>query len=144
MSVEQPAQRSSRREFVEATHTSVVIAGVVLAVGGWSGLIWVITNALPTVPNRWAFYALLQIALTGMALPFVRFLNKRFAQGGGLYITPGVMVRQATWVGLFGTTCAWLRIPRLLSAPLIGLLALALIAIEFLLRLRENVRLSSR
>jgi hypothetical protein len=136
-STEQPMPR---REFVEATHASVVVAGVVLAVGGWSGLAWVVTNTLPTVPNRWAFYALLQIALTGTALPFVRFLTRRFARGRGLFVPPGVLVRQATWVGLFGTTCAWLRIPRLLSIPLVILLALALIAIEFLLRMRERMQ----
>lgn len=137
---EQTQGRASRRAYVEATHTSVVLAGVALAVGGWSGLVWLVTNTLPTVSNRWAFYALVQIALTGTALPFVRFLHKRFSRAGGLYVTPGVLVRQATWVGLFVTTCVWLRIPRLLSVPLVILIALALAAIEFLLRARERMQ----
>lgn len=139
---EQSERRATRREFVEATHTSVVVAGVLLAVGGWSGLVWLVANTLPTVPNRWAFYALLQIALTGTALPFVRFLNRRFARSRGLFIPPGVLVRQATWVGLYGTICAWLRIPRLLSIPLAVLLALAFVMIEFLLRLRERIQVN--
>ncbi len=131
---------SPRREHVEAAHLSVVIAGVVLAIGAWPGLIWLVTNQLPTVPNRWAFYVLLQIALTGTALPFVRFLHQRFSRDYALYVAPGVMVRQAIWVGLFGTTCAWLRIPRLLSFPLAIVLLLALVVIESLLRLRERVQ----
>ena len=139
-STQQIERRTLNRRHIEAAHASVVMAGVLLAVGGWSGLAWLVTNKLPTVPNRWSFYALLHVALTGTALPFVRYLNKRFARGGGLFIRPGILVRQATWVGLFGTTCAWLRIPRLLSIPLTILLALALIVIEGLLRLRERIQ----
>jgi hypothetical protein len=130
----------SQRDSAETAHTSAVVAGVIMAVGGWSGLIWLLANALPTVPNRWAMYALLQIALTGTAIPFVRFLHQRFSRGGGLFVPPGVLVRQATWVGLFGTTCAWLRIPRLLSIPTALVIALALVIIESLLRLRERTQ----
>lgn len=129
-----------RREAVEADHASVTVAGAILAVGGWSGLLWVVLNTLPTVPNRWSFYALLFAALAGSALPFIRLLHKRFSRAGGLFITPGVMVREALWVGMFGTLCAWLRIPRLLSVPLVVGIALAFIAIELLLRLRERTQ----
>src|SRR5690606_21110406 len=94
------------RETVEAEHASVAVAGAILAVGGWSGLLWVVLNTLPTVPNRWSFYALLFAALAGTALPFIRLLHRRFSREGGLHISPGVMVRQALWVGLFGTVCA--------------------------------------
>ena len=130
----------TRRQLVEANHLSVVLAGVLLAVGGWSGLIWLVTHQLPTVPNRWAFYALLQVALTGTALPFVRLLSRRFGRDGGLHITANVLVRRALMVGLFGTTCAWLRIPRLLSFPLALILALSFLAVEALLRIRERTR----
>jgi len=129
-----------RRAYVEATHTSVAIAGVILAVGGWSGLIWLVTHTLPTVPNRWAFYALLQIAVTGTALPLVRLLHQRFSRREGMFIGPAVLVRQATWVGLFVTTCVWLRIPRLLSMPLALVIAFALVVVEALLRLRERTQ----
>jgi hypothetical protein len=132
--------RLPRRAEVEASHLSVVAAGVVLAVGGWSGLIWLIGNQLPTVPNRWAFYVLLQIALTGTALPFVRLLHQRFSRARALHVTATILVRQAVWVGLFGTTCAWLRIPRLLSVPMALVLILALVVIESLLRLRERMQ----
>jgi cobalamin synthase len=135
-----PSKRTLTREGVEAAHISVVVAGAVLAVGGWSGLLWLVTNALPTVPNRWAFYALLQVAVTGTALPFVRLLHQRFSRQGGLFIRVGVLVRQATWVGLFVTTCVWLRIPRLLSVPLAVVVALGLAVIEVLLRLRERTQ----
>ncbi len=137
---EKAQARRARRQYVEATHASVVVAGVLLAAGGWIALAWLITNELPTVPNRWMFFALLQIALTGTALPLVRFLNQRFGRQRGLFVEPGVLVRQATWIGLLGTSCAWLRIPRLLSFPLVVVLALALVGIEALLRLRERMQ----
>lgn len=126
---------------VDSEHISVATAGAILAVVGWSGVAWLVwlSGRLPTVPNRWVFYILLQIALTGTALPFVRLLHRRFSRQRALYVRSGVMVRQAIWVGLFGTTCAWLRIPRLLSGPMAIVIALALIAIESLLRLRERM-----
>jgi hypothetical protein len=120
--------------------SSVILAGGLLAVAGWSALIWLILNTLPTVPNRWMFFALLQIALTGTAIPVVAMLNRRFNRRKGAYVGAGVLIRQASWIGLFGTTCAWLRVPRLLSFPLALVLAVALFAIEGLLRLRERAR----
>jgi hypothetical protein len=41
-------------------------------------------------------------------------------------------------VGLFGTACAWLRVPRVLSWSVAFFLALSLVAIEAFLRLRER------
>ena len=139
-STEKTQTRHARRQYVEATHASVVVAGILMAAGGWSGLIWLITNRLPTVPNRWLFFALCQIALTGTSLPLVRYLNQRFSRQRGLFIEPGVLVRQATWIGLLGTSFAWLLIPRLLSIPLVLVLIFALIGIEILLRIRERTQ----
>lgn len=136
----QDASIQERREEAAAEHASTVVAGAILAVGGWAGLLWLLLNTLPTVPNRWTFYALLQIALTGTALPVIRLLHRRFSRGGGLYVSWRVMVRQAVWVGLYGTLIAWLRIPRLLTTPLIAGVALALVTVELLLRLRERTQ----
>ena len=81
-------------------------------------LVWLIFNTLPTVPNRWVFFLLLQVALTGSALPFVHYLHQRFDRPGSTPLGYIVLVRQSIWVGLFGVICMWLRIPRLLSIPL--------------------------
>jgi hypothetical protein len=130
----------AQQKQARSSQISVILTGGVLAVAGWSALIWLITNTLPTVPNRWTFFALLQITLTGTAIPVVAMLNRRFNRRKGVYAGAGVLIRQASWIGLFGTTCAWLRIPRLLSFPLALVLAVALFAIEALLRLRERAR----
>lgn len=136
-----PTGRTKRRQFIEATHASVVFAGVLLAVGGWAGLVWLVVNRYPTVINRWMFFALLHVALTGTALPFVRYLNKRFARPEAPPAPPGVLMRQATWVGIFGALCIWLRISRLLSWPMAIGLVMAVTAIEVLIRLRESAQL---
>ena len=124
----------------EPRYPSVIAAGLALSVVGWAGLFWIVLNTLPTIPNRWLFFAFLQLALTGLALPFVRYLHQRFAPRAGTANNTVVLVRQSVWVGLFGALCVWLRIPRLLSAPLVLILLAALIVIEFLFRLRERMQ----
>jgi hypothetical protein len=52
--------------------------------------------------------------------------------------TSGVIMRQSLWVGVYGATLAWLQIGRVLTLALAVLLALGLIVIEWLLRLRER------
>ena len=129
-----------RRAEVDSIHTSVAVAGAILAVASWSGLLWLVANRLPTVPNRWAFYALLHIALTGTALPVLRLLHRRFSRQQGLYVRSGVLMRQARWIGFYGTLCVWLRIPRLLSFAVALLIAAGILTIEALLRLRERTQ----
>ena len=124
-------------------YTGVLIAGLLLAGSGWSGLLFLLINSLPTVGMRWAFFALFYVALSGTTLPFARYLNERFRRSGALSVPSSVLVRQANWVGLFGTACAWLRVPRVLSWPIAIFLALSLIAIETFLRLRERSQLQA-
>jgi hypothetical protein len=125
---------------VESAQASAVAGGVMLAAIGWTALIWLIFNSLPTVPNRWLFFLLFQVALTGTALPFVRYLHQRFDKPGSTPLGYIVLVRQSLWVGLFGVACLWLRIPRLLSIPLALVLLAALVTVEFLLRQRERAQ----
>lgn len=119
-------------------YTGVLIAGLLLAGIGWSGLLYLFANALPTVGMRWVFFALLYTALSGTALPFARYLNERYRRKDAPPVSPSVLVRQASWFGLFGTACAWLRVPRVLSWPVAFFLALSLAVIETFLRLRER------
>lgn len=142
MTTRTPNAKTAQQALAEAraTQSSVVVAGALLAVVGWPGLIWLMTRTLPTVPNRWAFYALLFIALTGSALPVVRLIHRRFSQQQGLFVPTGVLIREAVWLGMLGATLAWLRIPRLLSVPIALVLVLAMIAIEVLLRIRERTQ----
>jgi hypothetical protein len=118
-------------------HVGVLIAALALSVGGWLGVYYLVTNMLPRVGPRWAFFMMLFMAITGTVLPFVRYLNVRFTPIYDELPPGGVLVRQSIWVGLFVVTCAWLQIPRVLTLPIAFFLALAFIVIEIFLRSRE-------
>ena len=121
-------------------HGPVLVAAALLAGIGWIGLIVVVITMIPTLFPRWLFFALWLTALTGTAVPFVRLLHRRFAASGASPTPGGVILRQALWVGIFGATCAWLQIGRVLSLPVALLLAVGLAAIEWFLRARDRSR----
>jgi hypothetical protein len=119
------------------THTGIVMAAILMAVVGWGGLWLLITTTLPTAFPRWLFFVFLYLAVTGTVLPFVRFLNLRFAHADSLP-SSGVILRQSVWVGLFVAACAWLQIPRVLNPVIAVFLAISLVVIEVFLRVREQ------
>lgn len=131
MSDYQPSHSSG----VAPDQAGLIVAAMVMAVTGWVGLWLLITTTLPTAFPRWLFFVFLYLAVTGTVLPFVRFLNARFARSGP---TTGVVLRQSIWVGLFVVACAWLQIPRVLNPVIALILALSLVVIEWFLHLREG------
>jgi hypothetical protein len=121
-------------------HGPVLAAAALLAGAGWIGLAVLVITTIPTSFPLWLFFALGLTAITGTAVPFVRLLNRRFARAGSPPVPGNVILRQSVWVGVFGTTCAWLQIGRVLSLPVAFLLAVGLIAIEWFLRARDRSR----
>ena len=118
-------------------HVGAIIAGILMFLIGWGGLYLLLTTTLPRVGPRWIFFVLLQIAVTGTVLPFVRYLNTRFTSVNDPLPPGGVLVRQSIWVGLFVVTCAWLQMPRVLNAPIAFFVAMAFVIVEVFLRSRE-------
>lgn len=120
----------------------ITLAAFGLSLLGWGGLAALVLTTDPrTGPLPiWAFFTLWPMALTGLALPFVRYLNRRF---GDSTVTGGVVVRQAFWVGVFGTACAWLLRAGLFGSGPVLLMALGLAGIEAFLRLRERAQAST-
>ncbi len=111
-----------------------------MAAIGWGGLALLIFyyEIPPLVWARWGFFALSVMALTGTALPIVYFLNRRFLSNPPA--EPYVIVRQAIWVGVYGGTLAWLQLGHLVTLGVWMGLAGGLIAVEYLIRLRERAR----
>jgi hypothetical protein len=113
-----------------------ILAALILMLAGWGGLYAVVNYTQPSGGTRWLFFFTGVLALTGTALPFTAYLNRRFPS------TPpasaAVIVRQAIWIGIFLPTLAWLRIGRVLTPSLALLLAAGLILIEWLLRMGER------
>ncbi|MEA3327078.1 MAG: hypothetical protein U9R53_07180 [Chloroflexota bacterium] len=111
---------------------------VVLSILGLGGLLFVIRGTLPTLGPRWFFFFLGVLGLTGLSLPLVFFLNKRFPSDPP--VEGMVILRQALWVGVFGSTITWLQLGRVLTGGLALILAGVFVLIEFLLRLFERSR----
>ncbi len=111
---------------------------VVLTLIGWVGVILLIQHALPTLGPRWLFFFLGVLALTGPAIPVTYYLNKRFPSDPP--VEGMVIVRQALWVGVLGSTIAWLQLGRVLTPALALIMAGVFVLIEFLLRLFERSR----
>jgi hypothetical protein len=111
---------------------------VILFISGWGGLAILLTSTEPTVWPRWGFYVLWTLALTGTAMPITWFLNLRFPSEppAGEF----VIVRQALWFGVYGSTLAWLQLGHIFTVWYALGLAGGLVAIEYLIRLRERSR----
>jgi hypothetical protein len=100
------------------------------------GIAWLVLYTLPTVGPRWLFFFCWFMALTGISLPVIAFLNRRFS--GTPPASQSVILRQATWIGLYGCVLAWLQIGRVVTFPLALWIAAGLGLVEWLLRLRER------
>ncbi|MES0359912.1 MAG: hypothetical protein ABUK20_03280 [Anaerolineales bacterium] len=111
-------------------------AAIILAILGWGGLYFLLNLTIPTVGPRWLFFFLSVLALTGTTLPVIAFLNQRFPTNPP--VNTGVIVREAIWVGIYFPMLAWLQLGQVLTPALSLLLAVGLLAIEVLLRLRER------
>jgi heme/copper-type cytochrome/quinol oxidase subunit 4 len=111
---------------------------IILTIIGWGGLLVVVRSTLPTLGPRWLFFFLGVLALTGPALPIIYFLNLRFPSDPP--VQEMVILRQALWVGVFGSTVAWLQLGRVLTMGLALILAGVFVLMEFLLRLFERSR----
>lgn len=107
-----------------------------LAAIGWLGLRYIVWETQPFLSSRWLFYFLLMLALSGTAMPVTYFLNRRFPSDPP--VEGGVIVREAMWVGVFGSLLAWLQQGRVLTSGLAVVLAVGLVVVEFLLRLGEG------
>lgn len=103
---------------------------------GTGGLALLLKYTEPNGGTRWAFFFCGVLALTGIALPVMSYLNKRFSSTPAA--GPAVVVRQALWVGIYFPTLVWLLIGGVLNLFIALLLALGFILIEWLLRLRER------
>lgn len=128
---------ASGKSRLPADHVGVLIAAALMFALGWGGLYLLVTGTAPRVGPRWVFFVLLQVAITGTVLPFVRMLNARITPREQPQPPAVVLVRQSVWIGLFTVVCVWLQIPRALQLQVVVLVALVFIVLEIILRSRE-------
>jgi hypothetical protein len=117
---------------------SYLVPAIILFVLGWGGLALLLNLTEPFLWPRWFFYFLLVFAGTGSALPFTLFFNIRFPTNPPA--DPSVVGRQAVWVGVYLSMLAWLKMGDALTFSLGVGIAGGIIAIEYLLRVREQAQ----
>jgi hypothetical protein len=105
---------------------------------GWGAAAIAIFALTPTVWARWLLFFGGTLGLTGLAMPVTWFLNLRFPSEPPASST--VIVRQAIWVGVYGVVLVWLQQARLVTLWIGLILAIGLVAIEYLVRMREKAR----
>jgi hypothetical protein len=131
-------QRNNMKTGTQKFFRAFLPLAIVLTILGWGGLVLIIQSTVPNLGPRWLFFFLGVLALTGPSLPLVYFLNLRFPSNPP--VAGMVILRQALWVGVYGSTVAWLQLGRVLTAGLAVILAGVFAMIEFLLRLFERSR----
>jgi hypothetical protein len=82
-----------------------------------------------------AFLAGVLTTTTGLILPLVYYLNRRFGAGFPPYL---VVLRQSIWVGLWIAFCVWLQMNRTLGVAVALLVAAVFLMFEFLLQVRSR------
>ena len=128
-----PMERSADGE-----QRGVLLAALLMFILGWGGLAHLVVTTRPRIGGElWLFFILLQIAVTGTAIPFVRLLSQRLARLDNPAPLTGLVVRRSVWIGIIVVTCAWLMIPRYLSLPIMLIVILLFVVIEAFLRNRE-------
>jgi hypothetical protein len=122
----------------DSSYRSYIPSTIVLFIIGWGSVAYAITMLTPTVWARWLLFFGGAMGLTSLALPVTWFLNLRFPSHSPA--GAGVIVRQALWFGVYGALLTWLQQARLVTLWTALGLAAGLVAIEFLVRMRENAR----
>lgn len=115
-----------------------LIVSLILGIFGILGLALLFGFTVPTLGPRWLFFFLGAASVSGLALPVVYLLHWRFPSPNPT--TPGILIRQAIWTGVYFDLLAWFQLGRVLSLPLAVGLAAGIVVIEFALRLAERSR----
>jgi hypothetical protein len=108
---------------------------MILGMIGYGGLIFLILERQPTLGPRWLFFFFAMFAGTGTALPVVAYLNYFFPAKAPA--TQKIILRQATWFGMYLCVILWLAVGRVLSIQLATVIFVGMLIFEFVLRLRE-------
>jgi hypothetical protein len=82
-----------------------------------------------------AFLCAIIATTTGLALPIIYFLNRRFGETSPQFL---VVLRQSMWVGFWVSFCLFLQMNRMLGIAIALLVAAVLILFEFIVQVRTR------
>lgn len=118
----------------------VFITSLILILLGGLGLGALFIFTVPTLGPRWLLFFLVTLLFSGLALPVVYYLHKRFPSNPP--VTPAVLVREALWFGLYVDIILWLQFGKVLNPAIAIFIAIGLLIIELLIRMSERSRFS--
>lgn len=107
-----------------------------LAVPGWIWLIYLMTQTLPTLGNRWMFFVATVFTVTGTTVPLVAYLNRIIKPFGPA--TFEMIVRESTFIGVYAGILIWLNKGQVLTYGLALILGIGFFIVELLMRLRTR------
>lgn len=111
---------------------------ILLAIPGLIGLLILFRGTEPTLFPRILFFVFMMLTFSGLGLMPCAYLNAYLTKDG--MTRQRVVVRQATWVGMFFTVIAWFQVGRILSTSVAVVTAIGFILIEFLFLMRDKSR----
>ncbi len=118
------------------TPQAVLPISLILAVPGWIWIIYLLTQRLPDLGGRWMFFAAVMIALAGSSMPLIAYLNRIVQPLGPASFE--IIVREGILVGLYAGILLWLNKGQVLSISLALILAVGILLVELLIRLRNR------
>ena len=89
---------------------------IILSAIGWVGLVLLFLLTVPTLGPRWLLFFLYASAFSGMALPAIHYLHKRFP--GKPVATSVVTIRETLLVGAYADVMLWLQFGKVLNFAL--------------------------
>ena len=107
---------------------------LILAIPGWITLIYLVTQTVPELRNRWLFYVAIVITITGSSFPVVAYLNRIIKPFGPANYE--IVIREGIMIGLYTAILLWLNKGQVLNFGLALILAVGLTLVELLIRLR--------
>ena len=118
------------------TIKSILPFTLLLAVPGWIWMIYLTTQTLPVLRNRWMFFAAAVLAITGTSAPLVTYLNRIIKPFGSA--TFEMIVRESTLIGIYVGSLIWLNKGQVLTIGLALILGVGFLLVELLIRLRSR------
>jgi len=112
---------------------AVIPLALILSIPGWIWLVYLVTQTLPNLGNRWMFFVAAVLAVTGSSLPLVAYLNRIIKPFGPAAFE--MIVREATMLGVYAGILLWLNKGQVLNISLALILGIGMILIELLIRL---------
>lgn len=115
----------------------LTILTLVVGAAGWGGLGYLVMTQPPTFLTKLALFPLLFLAAASLSVPGLAWLRRRIAH----VQEPGVVLREAAWVGLYACLVAAMQLGRMLNTAVALVLAAIFILLEmFMLQRPERIR----